>query len=63
MAGACNLSTQELEGGRSEIQGHPLLPIDLKVSLGYTEPDLKTKQNKEGAYGLCSHGEGTVKET
>lgn len=33
-ARACNFSTQESEGGISEIQVHPLLPVGLKASLG-----------------------------
>lgn len=62
VACACTFSTQESEGGMSEIQGHPLLPSGLKASLGYTGPDLKTqsKANKEEACGLYGHGEGHV---
>lgn len=34
VASACTFSTQESEGGISEIQVHPLLPMGLKASLG-----------------------------
>lgn len=47
--GACNSSTWEVERGGSAVQGHPQLPKELKVSLGYERSflqKLKERQNK-----------------
>lgn len=49
----CNLSTQELEAGGSEVQGHrPLLQMRLESSQGYIKPSLKkTSQPVKGSLG------------
>ena len=44
---AFNLSTWEMEAGRSEIQGKPLLHSKLEANLGYVRPCLKTKHHKD----------------
>lgn len=53
--GACNYSTWEVERGGSAVQGHPQLPKELKVSLGYERSclqKLKERQNKMSHRGL-----------
>lgn len=42
---ACHLNIWEVDARGSEVQNHPWLHTNLKVSLGYTRPCLK-KQNQ-----------------
>lgn len=56
---ACNSNTQEVEGGGSEVQGHPQLHSEFKASLGYIKPYLKIKRRrKEKRVGGVRRGEG-----
>lgn len=53
--GACDVSTQEVERGQPEIQGHPQLHSHLEGSLGYTRlPQFPTPPPRAHYYSFLS---------
>lgn len=45
---SCDLSTEEMEAGKSEVEGQPRLCSKSGVNLGYSRPCLKKKKLWQG---------------